>query len=133
MRTSYMITWIKMFAILSVTTINGQTPGSLNKVWELTSMENLGVGMGSVDEGIKTLNFRDESQVVFQGGGQSVTLNYKIVNQEVRYFDNDQKQLSTDIIWKIEHLTADELCLLLVATDEEYKKELVRLKYRAKG
>jgi hypothetical protein len=133
MKTSLAITWIIIITTFSVTTMNAQTGGNLNRVWELNSMENLGVGMGSIDEGMKRLDFRHETQLVFQGGGQSVTLNYKIIDQEVRLFDKDDKQLSTDIVWKIERLTEDELYLLLIAREEEYKKELVRLKYRAKG
>lgn len=104
--------------------------GNINRVWELDSIENLGVGMGSI-VGMNTLDFRHETQLIFLGDEQPATWTYKIVDREVQLFDNDGKQFRIGMALQIDKLTEDELHLLLVAT--ELKKDLVRLRYRPKG
>ena len=88
-------------------------------------------GMGEVGDEMKRLDMRSETQLVFEGGGQSDTISYQIIDQEIRFLDEEGNRLGSDIVWQIERLTADELSLLLIASEDNQK--LVRLNYRAKG
>jgi hypothetical protein len=131
-----MRTWIRIFWTLSLlviymTTTQAQSSDyRLNKIWELSSVEHLS-GMGEIGEEMKQLDMTSETQLVFEGGGHSETVSYKVLDQEIRLFDKDGNHLGQDIFWKIESLTANELILVLMAREENEK--LVRLKYRAKG
>ncbi len=114
-----------------MTTVQAQSSDyRLNKIWELSSYEHLS-GMGGIGDEMKRLDMTSETQLIFEGGGQSGTISYKVIDQEIRLFDKDGHQLGSEIIWSIERLTTDELSILLIAKEDNEK--LARLKYRAKG
>jgi hypothetical protein len=126
-----MILTIALVAIFA-TTMNGQSrDNNLNKIWELISVEQL-AGMGSYGEEFKTLDMRDETQLLFEGGGHSGALTYKVIDQEITLLDKEGNPVGQDIIWMIERLTVDELDFVFIARDDK-KTKLVRMKYRAKG
>ena len=117
--------------LIIVTTMRAQSSEpKLNRIWELNSVEHLS-GMGGVGEEMKQLDMTSETQLIFEGGGQSETISYKVIDQEIELFDKEGNNIGHDIIWKIEILTSDELILLLIAREDNEK--LARLKYRAKG
>jgi hypothetical protein len=94
-------------------------------------VEPLAVGMGGLGEEMKRLDLRHDTHLVFEGGGKSDTISYKVVDQEIKLYDKDGNALEQDIIWKIERITREELDLLFL--EREDKQELMRLRYRAKG
>ncbi len=117
--------------LIIMTTMQAQSSDEkLNRKWELNSVEPLS-GMGGLGDEMKLLDMRSETQLVFRGSGQSDTISYKLIDQEIRLFDKDGNHIGQDIIWKIEILTSDEFSLILIA--RENNEKLARLKYRAKG
>lgn len=117
-------------AISSMTTIYGQSTDKLHKIWELASIEQIGIGVQGLGQEMKRLDMRNEAQLVFGKGQELDTISYKVIDREIRLFDKEGYQLGEAIIWKIEHLGTDEFTLLFLARTDQ--KELTRLKYRAK-
>jgi hypothetical protein len=107
------------------------TDEHLKKLWDLVKVEPLAAGMGALGEEMRRLDFRNDTLLVFEGGGQWDTILYKVVNQEIKLYDKDGNALEQDIVWKIERITQEELHLLFL--EREDKQELVRLRYRTKG
>jgi hypothetical protein len=116
--------------VICLTTMAQSGDGRLNKIWTLNSVEHLS-GMGGIGDEMKQLDMRSDTLLIFEGGGLSVKMPYRVVDQEIRLFDKDGNHLGQDISWEIETLTDDELILLLIARDGNEK--LARLKYRVKG
>ena len=108
-----------------------QSDGNLNKRWELNSIDSLIGGLGGIGGEMKALDLTSKTQLIFEGGGQSETIAYKVVDNEIRLLDQEGNDLGQDIIWKIEHVTADEFTLLFIAREDN--ERLARLTYRAKG
>jgi len=117
--------------IICVTTMHAQSgDGRLNRIWTLNSVEHLS-GTGGIGDEMKQLDVRSDTELIFEGGGLSEKIPYKVIDQEIRLFDKDGNHLRQDIIWKIDILTDNELHLLFIAREDNQK--LARLKYRAKG
>ena len=96
----------------------------------MNSVEHLS-GMGGIGDEMKQLDMRSDTQLIFEGGGLSQEIPYKVIDHEIRLFDKDGNHLGQDLIWEIEILTDEELNILLIAREDNEK--LARLKYRAKG
>jgi len=131
MRVLNRIKFTILLVVLCATATKGQSSDeNLKKMWDLVKVEPLAAGMGGLGEEMKRLDFTNDTLLVVGGRGQSDTISYEVVDQEIKLYDKDGNALEQDIVWRIQRITREELDLLIL--EREDKQELVRLRYRTK-